>query len=87
MTGFLGLLGLSLAQITGLAAAALLTLLVYRRYFSPISDIPGPTAASLTRIWYILRILKGDQNLELIRLHDKHGVFISSLIHPSVTQS
>ena len=70
----MGLLGLSSPQIAGLLAIALLTLCVSRRYLSSISDIPGPFAASFTRIWHIQRILKGDQNLELIRLHDKHGV-------------
>ncbi|KAK0747383.1 hypothetical protein B0T21DRAFT_417848, partial [Apiosordaria backusii] len=54
----------------------------------PISDIPGPFTASFTRIWHILRILNGDQKLELIRLHDKHGHFVRiapnevSLSHP-----
>lgn len=55
------------------AAAALLTLLTWRRYFSSISDVPGPWAASFTRLWHMQRILKGDQNLELVKLHEKHG--------------
>ncbi|KAK4227121.1 benzoate 4-monooxygenase cytochrome P450 [Podospora fimiseda] len=63
-------------QTIGLATIALLTLFTWRRYFSPISNIPGPFAASFTRLWHIQRILKGDQNLELIRLHDKHGHFV-----------
>ncbi|CAG2000634.1 unnamed protein product [Fusarium graminearum] len=37
------------------------------------SDIPGPFAASFTRLWHMNHILKGDQNLELIRLHEKLG--------------
>lgn len=56
-----------------IAVLGLLTLVAWRRYFPPISDIPGPFAASFTRLWHMKRILKGDQNLELIRLHDKHG--------------
>ncbi|KAK1753120.1 benzoate 4-monooxygenase cytochrome P450 [Echria macrotheca] len=76
MAGLVGVLGLTTPQFAGLVAVAVLTLCVWRRYFSPISDIPGPFAASFTRIWHILRILKGDQNLELIRLHDKHGHFV-----------
>lgn len=62
------------AQLTGLLATSILTLCIYRRSFSPISDVPGPFVASFTRLWHIHRILKGDQNLELIRLHDKHGM-------------
>jgi hypothetical protein len=61
-------------SITALSAVSLLTLLVWRRYMSPISDIPGPFVASFTRLWHMNRILKGDQNLELIRLHEKHGI-------------
>ncbi|KAK3986012.1 benzoate 4-monooxygenase cytochrome P450 [Cladorrhinum sp. PSN332] len=72
----LGVLSLSAPQIIGLTSIALFTLFTWRRCFSSISDIPGPFAASFTRIWHILRILKGDQNLELIRLHDKHGHFV-----------
>ncbi|CEI63369.1 hypothetical protein FVEN_g102 [Fusarium venenatum] len=54
----------------------LLSLIVWRRHFAAISDIPGPFAASFTRLWHMNRILKGDQNLELIRLHEKHGHFV-----------
>lgn len=63
-------------QVTGLLLVAVLTLFVRRRYFSPLSDIPGPFVASFTRLWHMNRILKGDQNLELIRLHDKLGHFV-----------
>jgi len=59
--------------VTSVTAISLLTLLTWRRYFSAISDIPGPFAASFTRVWHMDRILKGDQNLELIRLHEQHG--------------
>lgn len=61
-------------QVFGLVVVGLFTLCVYRRYFSPISDIPGPFAASFTRLWHIKRILNGKQNLDLISLHDKHGM-------------
>lgn len=64
-------------QVFGLIVVGLLTLCVWRRYFSPISDIPGPFAASFTRLWHIKRILNGKQNLDLISLHDEHGMFES----------
>jgi len=59
--------------VTSIAGISLLTLLAWRRYFSAIGDIPGPFAASFTRLWHMHRILKGDQNLELVRLHEQHG--------------
>jgi hypothetical protein len=51
----------------------LVSVLTWRRYLSPIRDIPGPFVASFTRLWHIGRIFAGDQNLNLIKLHDKHG--------------
>lgn len=70
----------NLAFVTGwsttviTSVAALVTLCLWRRYqyLLPI-NVPGPFAASFTRLWHMQRILKGDQNLELIRLHEKHG--------------
>jgi len=59
--------------VTSIGGLSLLTLLTWRRYFSAISDFPGPFAASFTRLWHMHRILNGDQNLELIRLHEQHG--------------
>ncbi|PGG99925.1 hypothetical protein AJ79_08362 [Helicocarpus griseus UAMH5409] len=73
MAGLEELASLSGLQIAGLLAVAVLTLCIWRRYLSPISDIPSPFTASFTRLWHIGRILKGDQNLELIRLHEKHA--------------
>ncbi|KAK4185788.1 benzoate 4-monooxygenase cytochrome P450 [Podospora australis] len=71
---------------------ALFSLLIYRRHFSPLRNIPGPFFASFTRLWHIHRILKGDQNLELIRLHEKHGHIVRiapnevSLSHPDAVK-
>lgn len=42
--------------------------------FSPLRDIPGPTLASFSRLWHIIHIVRGDQNVELVDLHEKHGV-------------
>jgi hypothetical protein len=72
-TGHLNCIKMDWLLITGVASISLLTLLIWRRYFSAISDIPGPFAASFTRLWHMHRILKGDQNLEIIRLHEQHG--------------
>ncbi|KAK3331258.1 benzoate 4-monooxygenase cytochrome P450 [Apodospora peruviana] len=75
LTSLIGLVS-SPPELFGLLAIAIFTLCIYRRHFSPIADIPGPFLASFTRLWHILRILNGDQNLELIRQHDKHGHFV-----------
>lgn len=56
---------------------AVISVLVYRRYLSPLSRIPGPFFASFSRFWHIRQILAGDQNTTLTRLHDQHGTAIS----------
>ncbi|KAF4461647.1 Pisatin demethylase [Fusarium albosuccineum] len=86
--GLLGNVDLSWSSLAAAGVVGLLSLLIWRRYLSGISDIPGPFAASFTRLWHMNRILKGDQNLELVRLHEKHGHFVRvsydevSVTHP-----
>ena len=61
-----------IAEITLL----LTSIAIHRRYFSKLSDIPGPFWASITRFWHVWYILKGKQNLCLKALHEKHGHFV-----------
>jgi hypothetical protein len=61
-------------HVVALAATGLLAIALWRRYLSPIADVPGPFAASFTRQWHVNRILKGDQTLELSRLHEEHSM-------------
>lgn len=51
----------------------LLSVIIYRRYMLPASDIPGPFLASFTRLWHAYHLLVGDFNLRLLELHKKHG--------------
>lgn len=75
------------------AVILLFSVAVYRRYLSPLSDIPGPFWASITRLWQVVHIFKGDQNLESIALHDKYGHFVRiapnevSVSHPDGPKS
>jgi hypothetical protein len=71
---------LTLPCVAGVALLGLFSLLTYRRFFYPISDIPGPFLASLTRLWHMIHIVKGDQNLQLLELHDKHGTLENLLV-------
>lgn len=85
MAGLSAIFDLSALQIAGLILVAVFNLCVWRRALSPLYDIPGPFAASFTRLWHIRRILKGDQNLELIRQHDKHGASAQCNLASSTT--
>lgn len=49
---------------------------VQRRYFSPISNIPGPLLASITRLHHVFHIFKGNQSEWITKLHDKYGPFV-----------
>lgn len=61
--------------VTGLVVFCTATAL-RRRYYSHLSDIPGPFWASITRLWHVWVILQGKQNLRLRALHDEHGPFV-----------
>ncbi|CAP71433.1 uncharacterized protein PODANS_6_2020, partial [Podospora anserina S mat+] len=66
--------------------ATLTSIILHRRLLHPLSPIPGPTLASISRLWHIRHILKGDQNTQLISLHKKHGHFVR-LAHNEVSVS
>jgi hypothetical protein len=53
--------------------AYLLVVAVRRRYFSSISDIPGPLFASFSVLWEVWSILGGHIEFKSIALHEKFG--------------
>lgn len=61
-------------QAALLIASIVVLTVIRRRFFSPISSIPGPFLASITRLWHLRQVASGKQNLELIEQHDKHGM-------------
>ncbi|KAF5723049.1 cytochrome P450 monooxygenase [Fusarium mundagurra] len=84
-----------LVSWTGLILGLVLLIVpiaLHRRYFSNLSDIPGPFWASVTRLWHVWIILEGKQNLRLKALHRKHGQFVRiapdevSVCHPNGSQ-
>jgi len=60
-------------QASVLIATIIVLTVCHRRFFSPISSIPGPFLASITRLWHLRQVSSGKQNLKLIEQHDKHG--------------
>jgi hypothetical protein len=67
--------GVTILHALGATTSLLLALVfVRRRYFSPLSDIPGPFVASFTTsLWQLWHILKGHTEVAVIELHRKHG--------------
>lgn len=82
------MMSLSWSSMAVLCVIALISLAVYRRCFSPISDVPGPFWASVTRIWFLTQVLGGHQNVCISKLHEKYGPFVRiapneiSVCHP-----
>lgn len=65
----------------GLAAAVVgfvLLVAVKRRYFTSIRDIPGPFVASFSSLGQIYHLFKGHTEIEMIKLHRRHGMSSSS---------
>lgn len=50
------------------------TTAIRRRYFSPISNIPGPFWASFSILWEVLEVIHGHIEETVIALHEKHGM-------------
>lgn len=58
------------------ALVLLLTTLAWRRFLSPLRDVPGPFWASLTRLWHVKIIIDGNQNEQLRDAHERYGPFV-----------
>ncbi|KAK6850110.1 cytochrome P450 [Apiospora arundinis] len=54
----------------------LICLLLKRRYLTSIRDIPGPFFASFTGAWQVYKLIKGDQHVDMIKLHRRYGSFV-----------
>lgn len=63
-------------QLLVLSLTLVFVTIIRRRYFSPLSHIPGPFLASFSRLWHIRYILRGDQQLVIAKAHEKYGPFV-----------
>lgn len=71
-------LGLGLCAVF-LLAAYVVSVVVRRRYFSSISDIPGPFLASISTLWEIWEIIAGHIEVTVIALHERHGKILVNM--------
>jgi hypothetical protein len=64
------------------------SLLVYRVYFHPLKDIPGPIGNKLGNLWFSFQLGNGDAYKKVSKLHEMYGNFVRvgssdlSIIHP-----
>ncbi|KAK3385172.1 cytochrome P450 [Podospora didyma] len=64
------------ASLLTLVLVAVVSVAIKRRYFSPLSHIPGPFLASVTRLWQVATLIQGDSIGVFHKLHQKHGPFV-----------
>lgn len=50
--------------------------IIYARTFHPLSKVPGPWLASVSRTWYMIQIMRGDMEHTQRRLHAQYGPLI-----------
>ncbi|RYP80987.1 hypothetical protein DL770_006032 [Monosporascus sp. CRB-9-2] len=74
-----GLSPMTLAFVLPLGAYCFWSLFSY--YSSPLRRYPGPFIARWTRLWYLYQASTGKSQLELKRLHDKHGPIVRIAPH------
>ncbi|KFY32922.1 hypothetical protein V495_08597 [Pseudogymnoascus sp. VKM F-4514 (FW-929)] len=67
-------------------AAYVVCVVIRRRYFSAISDIPGPFLASFSVLWEVWEVVAGHIEVTVIALHKKHGHFVR-ISHEEVSVS
>jgi hypothetical protein len=64
---------LSAHRLGLIVALAIVVRVLYRRYWTPIRNIPGPFFASFGSLWKVYHVVKGHTEEEIIKLHKKHG--------------
>lgn len=62
--------------LISLTVSSLLTLLVYRAFFGPLSHIPGPLVCRLTSLWTYYHSYIGDECTLIDELHKTYGPVI-----------
>ncbi|KAF2970786.1 hypothetical protein GQX73_g2847 [Xylaria multiplex] len=71
--GLLILLSHPFASIAILVVAYWVGWIIYARNFHPLSKVPGPWLASVSRVWYMVQIATGETEKTTRRLHEKYG--------------
>ena len=76
---------LEAGNVTAVAAGFYFTsltisILIYRVFFHPLRNFPGPLTAKLSKITHVMRIAKHSRNFELAeQMFEKYGEFVRSV--------
>ncbi|KAJ9227002.1 hypothetical protein DTO271D3_8144 [Paecilomyces variotii] len=66
----------SLGLFSGAFVLYWIVWIIYARTLHPLSKVPGPWLATVSRTWYMLQIIRGDMEKTQRRLHEKYGPLI-----------
>lgn len=55
---------------------ALVAYVIYQRFLHPLASIPGPFAASLSRLWLAKHVWDADMVWTIMDLHKQHGPLV-----------
>ncbi|VUC37794.1 unnamed protein product [Clonostachys rosea] len=56
-----------------LAVSFIIFTIIYRIYFHPLRDVPGPLAAKVTELWRTGKYARGNWHQDILDLHSKYG--------------
>jgi len=59
-----------------ICAAAIVSYVIYHRYFHPLAKFPGPFLASITDCWQVQQFLSLKQPYYLTELHERYGPIV-----------
>ena len=62
--------------LTSYLSALFTSMILYRRFFHPLRQFPGPVLMSLTKIDHLIRSRKLDNFVQLDKLHKTYGDFV-----------
>jgi hypothetical protein len=87
---YLGVLGalqdgslIALAYFAGLFGS----IAVYRVFFHPLRDYPGPLLARMTKLWHVVRCLDSKNYVVMEEMHEKYGEFVRTGVSISYLSS
>ncbi|KAL4772502.1 cytochrome P450 [Aspergillus nidulans var. acristatus] len=64
---------LDIHRVALILIAAVILRVLYRRYWFPIRDVPGPFWASFSSLWKVYHVVKGHTEEQIIKLHKEHA--------------
>ncbi|KAF2787652.1 cytochrome P450 family protein [Melanomma pulvis-pyrius CBS 109.77] len=70
--------GLSQLLTRGILCLCILPIIyvAYQRISSPLKVVPGPYLASVTPLWRVYHVIRGDWHDQIVQLHQKYGQYV-----------